>query len=116
MVISIPRSRRETRNGEAPLGSWPLTSRPSSASRVAMALMPAPPTFVTWIRRRPVRSSGSATGLGGDEGGDVGGGAGVGPGAGGLGHGPPPLGIGEDAIHLGGQAPPVEVAVGDEHR
>src|SRR3546814_15323675 len=43
-------------NGVSVAGSWPLTWWPISARRVATALIPAPPTLVTWIRRGDERS------------------------------------------------------------
>src|SRR5205807_3857205 len=55
-----PTDRRRSRLIDR-LRSLPVTRWPMAASTVAMALMPAPPTPITWMRRGWVRSS-SATG------------------------------------------------------
>ena len=51
-----PSAASGPRNGLSALGSWPETVWPISASSVATALMPAPPTLVTWMRRATDRS------------------------------------------------------------
>ena len=55
---AIPAARSGSRNGESGDGSWPLTSWPISARTMAMALMPAPPAFITWILRATSRPGG----------------------------------------------------------
>src|SRR5690606_10842572 len=97
--------------------SCPVTWWPIWARSTATALIPAPPTLVTWMRRGVDRSSvgrSSATGLLQREAGDVGGGVGASPGAGGLGHRGTGRVVAEERVDLGGQASAVELGVGDE--
>ena len=120
VVTSTPRARSGARNGVSSAGSWPLTRWPISARSVATALIPAPPTLVTWMRRgversivtvgrvSHARSSASAA---------------IDAAASGRAHasrGGGHLGaavvVGEEPIDLGREPGPVELGVGHQHR
>ena len=51
VVTSTPSDRQHRQERGVGAGSWPLTRWPLSASSVATALMPAPPTLATCTRR-----------------------------------------------------------------
>src|SRR5690606_6729076 len=119
-VTATPRSRSGPRKGVS-LSSTPEMSCPIWASTVAIALMPAPPTFTTWMRRGTPRSMdcrgrSAGTGVLLDQCGDAIGGIGGGQGRHPLGHGAEPIGVGEQRVDLGDQALAVELVVAHHHR
>ena len=119
VVTSTPRATSGARKGLMSDGSCPLTRWPISASSVATALMPAPPTLVTWIVRGVPRSmstvGASATGVLLGEPSDRIGRIGTGPGPGGHAHRAAGLVVGQEPVDLGDEALPLELGVGHQH-